>query len=225
MFTEQNTVERMILDTLSGKGAAGKRKDEKGGAYLAESTAVYLPHAPAFWRYVPAENLPRAYSDVLVEEMVRKALVRLNPEIEQKPERAEEVIYKLRAILLSVQADGLVRANEHFTQWLRGEKTMPFGKNGEHRVVRLLSFDKPEKNECIVTTQWVYPGKENGRRFDIVLLVNGIPLVIGEAKTPVRPSVTWLDGASDIRNGYEETVPQMFVPNVLSFATEGKMFR
>ncbi len=49
--------------------------------------------------------------------------------------------------------------------------------------------------------------------------------MIGEAKTPVRPAVTWVDGASDIHNGYEQSVPQMFVPNVLSFATEGKCYR
>jgi hypothetical protein len=42
---------------------------------------------------------------------------------------------------------------------------------------------------------------EGGKRFDIVLLVNGIPAVIGEAKTPVRPAVTWVDGTSDIHNG------------------------
>jgi type I restriction enzyme R subunit len=41
----------------------------------------------------------------------------------------------------------------------------------------------------------------------------------------VRPAVTWVDGASDIHNGYEQSVPQMFVPNVLSFATEGKCYR
>ena len=54
------------------------------------------------------------------------------------------------------------------------------------------------------------------------MFVNGIPLVVGEAKTPVRPSVSWLDAASDIHDGYENSVPELFVPNVLSFATEGK---
>ncbi len=68
-------------------------------------------------------------------------------------------------------------------------------------------------------------GEMGRKRFDIMLLVNGIPLVIGEAKTPVRPAVTWVDGASDIHNGYEQSVPQMFVPNIFSFATEGKCFR
>jgi type I restriction enzyme R subunit len=112
-----------------------------------------------------------------------------------------------------------------FAEWLRGEKSMPFGERGEHTPVRLIDFAEPANNDYVVTNQWVYPMREGGRRFDIVLLVNGIPLVIGEAKTPVRPSVTWMDGASDIHNGYEKSVPQMFASNVLSFATEGKCYR
>jgi type I restriction enzyme R subunit len=46
--------------------------------------------------------------------------------------------------------------------------------------------------------------------------------VVGEAKTPIRPSVSWLDGAHEIHDMYENSVPQLFVPNILSFATEGK---
>ncbi|MCB1793961.1 MAG: type I restriction endonuclease subunit R, partial [Candidatus Competibacteraceae bacterium] len=123
------------------------------------------------------------------------------------------------------QSEGLVRANELFAEWLRGEKSMPFGERGEHTPVRLIDFENLSNNDYVVTNQWVYPVKEGGRRFDIIMLVNGIPLVVGEAKTPVRPAVTWVDGASDIHNGYEQSVPQMFVPNVLSFATEGKCYR
>lgn len=172
-----------------------------------------------------AEELPRQHSDVLVESMVRDALIRLNPEIKAQPDRADEVLYRLRTIPLSVQSEGLVRANELFAEWLRGEKSMPFGERGEHTPVRLIDFENLGNNDYVVTNQWVYPVKEGGRRFDIMLLVNGIPLVIGEAKTPVRPAVTWVDGASDIHNGYEQSVPQMFVPGVLSFATEGKRYR
>ncbi len=63
------------------------------------------------------------------------------------------------------------------------------------------------------------------RRFDLVLFVNGIPLVVGEAKTPTRPAVSWLDGAIQVHDDYEVNVPAFFVPNVLSFATEGKTYR
>ena len=47
---------------------------------------------------------------------------------------------------------------------------------------------------------------------------------MGEAKTPIRPSISWLDGAHEIHDIYENAIPQLFVPNILSFATEGKEF-
>jgi len=215
MFNEENTVEQMVLDTLC-EGVTSNM--------VAEERACYGDEIKS-WRFVAAEELPRQHSDVLVESVVRDALIRLNPEIKAQPDRADEVLYRLRTIPLSVQSEGLVRANELFAEWLRGEKSMPFGERGEHTPVRLIDFENLSNNDYVVTNQWVYPVKEGGRRFDIIMLVNGIPLVIGEAKTPVRPAVTWVDGASDIHNGYEQSVPQMFVPNVLSFATEGKCYR
>ncbi len=215
MFNEENTVEQLVLDTLCG-GVNSHRVAEH---------RTNLGTEVKGWRFVPAEELPRQYSDVLVESMVRDALIRLNPEIKAQPDRADEVLYRLRTIPLSVQSEGLVRANEMFTEWLRGERSMPFGERGEHAPVRLIDFEDLNNNDYVVTNQWVYPLKEGGRRLDIVMLVNGIPLVIGEAKTPVRPAVTWVDGASDINTIYEKCVPQMFVPNVFSFATEGKVYR
>jgi len=215
MFNEENTVEQMVLDTL----CSIMSKD-----IVAEDQNLYGETKPS-WIYMPADQLSRQHSDVFVETMLRDALIRLSPEINVQPDRADEVLYRLRTLPLAVQSEGLVRANELFTEWLRGEKSMPFGERGEHSPVCLIDFKNPDNNRFVVTNQWVYPTKEGGKRLDIVLLVNGIPLVVGEAKTPVRPAVTWVDGASDIHNGYEHSIPQMFVPNVFSFATEGKCFR
>jgi type I restriction enzyme R subunit len=221
-FNEENTVEQLVLDTLSNRDNQWRVAEPKAD-YL--DSHLTLQISSLKWRFVSAEELPRQHSDVLVESMVRDALIRLNPEIKAQPDRADEVLYRLRTIPLSVQSEGLVRANELFAEWLRGEKSMPFGERGEHTPVRLIDFENLSNNDYVITNQWVYPVKESGRRFDIIMLVNGIPLVVGEAKTPVRPAVTWVDGASDIHNGYEQSVPQMFVPNVFSFATEGKCYR
>jgi type I restriction enzyme R subunit len=57
-----------------------------------------------------------------------------------------------------------------------------------------------------------------------VLLVNGLPLVLIEAKTPTRAAVTWVDGAVQVHDDYERFVPELFVCNVFSVATEGKEF-
>jgi len=220
VFTESNTVEQMVVDALSNIARADRVGEEEAVYGLLGAAAQGIG-----WKPIPAAQLPRQTSDVFVEPMVRQALIRLNPEITAQPDRADEVLYRLRAIPLAVQTDGLVRCNEALAEWLRGEKTMPFGPNGEHVTVRLVDFENPARNEFIVANQWVATAGQVEKRFDVVLLVNGLPLAVGEAKTPVRPAVTWVDGASQIHDDYERSVPAMFVPNVFSFATDGKSFR
>jgi type I restriction enzyme R subunit len=232
-FTESNTVEQMILAVACGgrlplpaptspwmveRRMADEFAPGWGGSFGGDLRVLS-------WKYIPAAEVPRRLNDVLVEPWLRLALIKLNPEIAAQPDRADEVIYNLRAILLSVQADGLVRANENFMAWLRGEKTMPFGPHGEHVPIRLVDAAYPANNQLVVTNQWIYQVGAVEKRFDVVFVVNGLPVVIGEAKTPTRSSVTWFDGAFQINEIYEKQVPAMFVPNVFSFATEGKLFR
>lgn len=209
-FNEINSVENFVIKTMTGVN-------------LNDTQALHEPMASygAQWIYTPASELPREITEVLIETELKQALVKLNPEIAALPERADEVIYKLRSILLSVNNTGLVRANEEFAEWLKGNKTMPFGKNYAHVSVKLVDFENIENNKFQLVNQFSIRNRET-KRPDIVMFVNGIPLVVGEAKTPVRPSVSWLDAASDIHDGYENSVPELFVPNVLSFATEGK---
>lgn len=199
IFNEDNTIEQMILSTLQGNG----------------------------WKYIPAEELPRMHSDVLVEPMVKEALIRLNPEIAEDPSRADEVIYKLRTVILSVQPHNLVTQNEVFKKMVFEENSYPFGKDGRMIPIRFFGTMRKEDlalNEYVVTNQWVYPQAEGGKRLDIVLLINGFPIAIGELKTPVRSAITWLDAAGDI-SAYEKSIPAMFVTNVFNFATEGKCYR
>ena len=223
-FTESNTVEQMILDAAASLGKASSTKIGEKAPKDWHSDKSSTAGSPK-WDFVEPLKIPRQPTDVLVEPWLRQALINLNPEIAAQPDRADEVIYALRAILLGVGTDGLVRANENFTQWLRGEKTMPFGPNGEHVPIRLLDFSDLSKNRLTVTNQWTYSNGSVEKRFDGVFLVNGIPLVIGEAKTPTRSSITWFDGAYQINEIYEKEVPAMFVPNVFSFATDGRALR
>lgn len=199
MFNEENTIEQMTLSALQGNG----------------------------WNYIPAERLERQYSDVMVEPMVKAALIRLNPEIAEEPSRANEVIYRLRRLISSVQPNSLVPQNEQFKKLVFEENTFPFGKNGRMVPIRFFGTMSPEElaqNEYVVTNQWVFPKKEGGKRLDIVLLINGFPVAAGELKTPVRNAITWLDAAEDIL-AYEKSIPQMFVTNIFNFASEGKCYR
>jgi type I restriction enzyme, R subunit len=226
-FTESNTVEAYLRDLLAGPvqetalGVAG----EPGPLYTVTRAA-----RGTGWRYVSPANLPRQSHELFVESYLRAALLRLNPEIKEQPDRADEVIYKLRAIVLSVRSDGLIRANEEMTAWLRGERTMPFGLNHEHVPVRLINFDlsstaSPDQNDYVVTQQYTFRAGPTEKRADLMLLVNGLPLVLIEAKTPVRRATSWVDGALQVHEDYEKFVPELFVFNVFSVATEGKEFR
>ncbi len=208
-FTELNSVEYYIIKKLSGVNLnAGE---------VSEAIAPY----GAGWIYKPSPKINRGVNEVMAESALKAALIRLNHEIKAKPELADEVIYKLRAILISVNQVGLVKANEEFFKWLTNEKTMPFGENNRHVPVRLIDFEDLNNNTYILTNQFHIHHRET-KIPDIVLLINGIPVVVGEAKTPIRPSVSWLDGAHEVHDVYENAVPMLFVPNILSFATEGK---
>jgi type I restriction enzyme R subunit len=210
-FNELNSVEHYIINQLTGVNLNSNVFQEPEIGYKVE------------WTYKSATDLNRSVNEVLIEQDLKEALIRLNPEINKNHELSEEVIYILRAILISVNQVGLVKANEDFFKWLCGEKTMPFGENNRHVPVKLIDFENLSNNSYIVTNQFRIHNRET-KIPDIVLFINGIPVVVGEAKTPIRPSVSWLDGAYEINEVYENTIPQLFVPNILSFSTEGKQF-
>ncbi|WP_147677412.1 type I restriction endonuclease subunit R [Algibacter pacificus] len=208
-FNELNSVENYIIKELTGVNLNTNE--------ISEDHKLY----GGFWQYKSPQDLQRSVNEVLIEQDLKAALIKLNPEITQNPDLADEVIYKLRAILISVHQVGLVRANEEFFKWLQGDKTMPFGENNRHVPVRLIDFDVLQNNSFVATTQFRIRYRET-KIPDVVLFINGIPVVIGEAKTPIRPAIDWGDGAHEIHDIYENAVSQLFVPNILSFATEGK---
>jgi type I restriction enzyme R subunit len=197
MFNENNTVQQFITGILA---------KELG------------------WQSVAGQALARSIRDVFLLNELYAALVRLNPAIAAQPERADEVLYRLNALLLAVASDGLARSNQAMMDWLRNDKTMPFGENHQHVPVKLIDFDDLSNNTYIIAEEVTFKPARIEKRFDHVLYVNGIPLVVGESKTPVDARWSWFDGAHQIQ-GYEESVAPFFVPNVFSFATDGKVYR
>jgi type I restriction enzyme R subunit len=134
-FNELNSVEHYIIHQLCGVNLNSTIIREPKTAYGVE------------WQYRSANELQRGVNEVMVESELKAALIRLNPEITQNPALADEVIYKLRAVFLSVNQVGLVKTNEEFFKWLTGEKTMPFGENNRHVPVRLVDFDTLDQQQ------------------------------------------------------------------------------
>ena len=223
-FNEMNTIENALRDHLVGKPVTVQT------GMVAEETAEYIAsNRDLKWKYVHGENLVlygKQPQDVFVDTWLKETLCRLNKPLAANPDLADEVIHRLRGVLLEAGYSGLIRANEIFQDWLLGRVSMPLGKDGEHITIHLIDFDTPQNNHFVVSQQVQFTGTRDCY-FDLVLYINGLPLVIGEVKTPVRDAISWQDGAADFLGGqkhYWENQKAFFVPNLLCFASEGKTF-
>lgn len=195
-FSESSTVQTALVELLSGLG----------------------------WTHRPGQSIERSLDAVLVESEVVAALVRLNPRVAQDAALVDEVLPLLRLAVLDAVSDGLVAANERLTTWLRGNATVRFTGDDDSTPIVLIDLDEPKNNVFWVSDELTYEVGGRGRRFDLVLWVNGFPFVIGETKTPLKASVSWLNGARDIHDIYEPECAPFFASNLLSFSTEGKAF-
>ncbi len=195
-FTETSTVQTWLVDRLVTLG----------------------------WEHVPGQELPRESTDAVVEDWLIESLAVLNIAIPGSPERVDEVLPTIRMAVLGAASEGLVSANERMTTLLRGDHTVKYVGTTEYVPLRLIDFDNLSENQFVVSDEVTFgpPGKE--RRYDVVLWVNGFPLVVIETKTPVKSSVSWLNGARDLANVYEVEGPTFFASNVLVAATEGREF-
>ena len=223
-FNEMNTIENALRDQLVGKPVTVQT------GMVAEETAEYIAsNRDLKWKYVHGENLVlygKQPQDVFVDTWLKETLCRLNKPLAANPDLADEVIHRMRGVLLEAGYSGLIRANEIFQDWLLGRVSMPLGKDGEHITIHLIDFDTPQNNHFVVSQQVQFTGTRDCY-FDLVLYVNGLPLVVGEVKTPVRDAISWQDGAADFLGGqkhYWENQKAFFVPNLLCFASEGKTF-
>ena len=168
------------------------------------------------WTYVPAEQLASERAterDVLLKDRVRAALLRLNDGLTGA--QAERIIYDLeRADGIGMPRNQLV--HEYLTYGMTLDVEGPGGR--DTHTVRFFDFDDPQGglNEFVVTTQFrVRHGNEKGdlnddQRMvipDLVLFVNGIPLVVMEAKSPTLMDVWKTQAVRQLRR-YQEAEPQ-----------------
>ena len=177
----------------------------------------------AGYEYCHADELREAKNDVIVEPLLQEALIKIN---HITLAEAQIVIQKVKDVIYQGMGGDIITANQNLRNLFFKENSFPFGENGEHTTINFFDTSPAtasKNNSYVVTNQWEYPKSSyaGGKRLDVVLLINGIPMVIGELKTATKASITWADGAKDILD-YQKSIPEMFVPNILSFASEGR---
>ena len=154
-----------------------------------EKEILDQPQTPALgWRFEPGDKVSLNYragdeQEMLLIPILRDALKALNPGLITAHARAERVISRLR----------MLRDNREWMSWLRGEQTIKFEDEELAHPVRLVDFDDPAANDFLSTNQVWIQGDER-RRPDILLYLNGIPVVDMEAKTAARGHVDWAEG-------------------------------
>ena len=169
------------------------------------------------WTYINPKSMGKRrggdFEEPLVVEDLKDAVRRIN-DVELTDADLDFIFITLRTIPANVEGIG------RFLDILRNGLVVPLQVEGEERVIRLIDFENPERNEFIVTNQYRVDGLRSTRYPDIVLLVNGIPLVVIECKSPTREEADWSDAYKDIKI-YEEEIPQLFKYVQFSIATDG----
>ena len=163
------------------------------------------------YTHIYAPDMNRTdYSRPLLDDVLRDCLVRLNRSL---PAVAiDEAILKLN----DFDAGSLLRKNIIFMDYLQNGITVKYAVKGEERssVVKLIDYADADKNDFYVVNQYAFVENGNNRRPDIILFVNGLPLVLMELKSPSKDEVGAENAYNQIRN-YMKDIPSMFYYNAI----------
>ena len=157
-----------------------------------------------------------SYEDVLLLDRLEKAIQRLNPSIPATA-RADA----LRQIQ-RLNSPELIANNETFHRLLTEGVPVTYQHEGNQRgdLVWLIDFVNPENNEWLVVNQYTVIENRNNKRPDIIIFVNGIPLVVIELKNASDENATVTSAFRQIET-YKATIPTLFVYNALVVISDG----
>jgi type I restriction enzyme R subunit len=159
----------------------------------------------------------RDYNEVVLQQRLKTAIDKFNPTI---PEEAKEEAFKkaLRTVTVSL-ADN----NEHFHRMLTEGVDVKFsigeGKTKTDKVW-LIDFEKPKNNEFLAINQFTVVENHNNKRPDIVLFVNGLPLVVIELKNATDETAD-VKAAYNQLQTYKQLVPSLFNYNTFLLVSDG----
>lgn len=162
------------------------------------------------YEHLYGPDVPRTtteYHDVFLPDILPEALERINPTL---PRQAiNEAVLKIN----DIDTGSLQQRNEAFHEYLQSGVEVRFfdGKEEQNDIVYLIDFDNPENNDFHVVNQWTFVEYSN-KRPDLIVFVNGMPLVIFELKSPSREETDSSDAYLQLRN-YMQHIPSMFAPN------------
>ena len=174
-----------------------------------ESAVIQLFTDHMGYNYAYGPDVSRDYHSVLYEGMLMPALQRINPRLPQSA--LTEAVYKLT----NIESGTLVQKNMVFMDYLQNGVPVKYVIGGEERadLVYLVDYETPAKNDFTVANQWTIV-EHSEKRPDVILFVNGLPLVVVELKSPSREETDASEAYRQLRN-YMYEIPSLFVYNAV----------
>jgi type I restriction enzyme R subunit len=195
-FITENEIERIALDILN---------EDLG------YTVLYGPDI------TEGEGKERGYNDVVLEQRLKNAIEKINPDL---PRYAKEEAFKKA---LRTPSISLFENNQAFHQMLTEGIDVKFnigeGKTKTDKVW-LIDFANPETNEFIAINQFTVIENHNNKRPDIVLFVNGLPLVVIELKNAIDENAD-VKAAFNQLQTYKQLIPSLFTYNAFLIVSDG----
>jgi len=196
MMLKESDIETLAIDLLKSKGY-----DYLFGGDIAPD----------------GENpLRKSFEDVILFDRLRIALERINPDLPQNT--VEDAIKQLTQIHTS----DLMTDNEIFHRMLIEGVRVLYQKDGIERgdIVWLIDFKNPENNDFLVVNQFTVIENQKNKRPDIVIFINGLPIVVMELKNPADENATIKSAYNQLQT-YKQTIPSLFTYNEILIISDG----
>ena len=161
------------------------------------------------YTHVYGPDIERDFNSPLYDDVLNECIVKLNPSL---PNAAiQDAMYKLR----NFENAGLPQKNQVFMDYLQNGIPVSYHENGEEKstIVYLVDYKNIENNSFIVANQWTYIENSN-KRPDVILFLNGLPVVVIELKSPSREETDASEAYTQLRN-YMLEIPSMFIYNAI----------
>ena len=174
-----------------------------------ENSIIELFQNNLGYEYAYGPDIERDFYNPLYEEVLLDSLYRLNKGL---PDDAiQDAIFKLK----NFENGELVQKNSVFMDYLQNGIPVRYFVSGEERssIVYLVDYKNPDNNSFVLANQWTFIENSN-KRPDIILFLNGLPVVLVELKSPSREETDASEAYRQLRN-YMQEIPSMFVYNAI----------
>ena len=174
-----------------------------------ENSVIELFRNDLGYEYVYGPDIERDFYNPLYEDVLLDSLYRLNRDLPN--DAIQDALFKLK----NFENGELVQKNAAFMDYLQNGIPVRYFVDGEERssIVYLVDYKNPDNNSFIIANQWTFIENSN-KRPDVILFLNGLPVVLVELKSPSREETDASEAYRQLRN-YMQEIPSMFIYNAI----------